>query len=85
MLGVQSIWERITACQGETFHQKKGKPFTYTVKGNVLRPHTTNQNIPRSHFEKALARWPCENTVPLQDLRGPSYIFAILKDPRISG
>jgi hypothetical protein len=26
---------------------------------------------------------PLENTVPVQHLRGPSYIYAILMDPRI--
>ena len=85
MADINEVWTRIVAHQGETFRQIRGKEFTYTVKGNVLRPSTTNQNIPRSHFDKALLRMPFESTVPLQDLRGPSYIFAILKDPRICG
>ena len=85
MLNADELWSRISAHQGDTFRQIRGKEFTYTVKGNVLRPSMTGQNIPRSEFEKALQRMPFENTVPLQDLRGPSYIFAVLKDPRITG
>jgi len=85
-MDADEMWARIVAHQGQTFRQILGKEFTYSVKGNVLRPSTTNVNIPRSHFEKALERMPFENTVPLQkDLRGPSYIFAVVKDARISG
>lgn len=80
---IDEIWSRIVAHEGKAFRQIRGKEFTYTVRGQALKPSTTNQIIPRSEFEKALGRWPFGNTVALQDLRGPSYIFAILKDPRI--
>lgn len=82
---MNDIWTRIVAHQGEVFRQIRGKEFTYTVRGNILNPSTTSQNLARSEFEKALDRWPLENTVPLSDLRGPSYVFAILTDPRICG
>ncbi len=79
------IWQRIIECEGETFSQKKGKSFTYEIIHNALRPSTTNRNLPRSHFEKAWELMPLENTVPLQRLQGPSYLYAILTDPRIKG
>ena len=34
-------------------------------------------------MEEAAALVPLANTVPVQHLRAPSYIYAILMDPRI--
>ena len=82
---VDAVWERIVAHQGQVFRQMRGKEFTYSVKGNVLRPSATNRNIPRSDFEKALDLMPLHGPGEINRLQGPSYIFAILKDPRICG
>lgn len=81
--GIDEVWSRIVDHAGQTFHQKRGKAFTYTVGGGGIRPSTTDQLIPRSQFEKALPALPADDTVPFQHLRGPSYIWAILMDPRI--
>jgi hypothetical protein len=83
MADFDEIWKRIVALRGETFRQKRGKPFTYSVTGNNLRPSTTNRQLPRSHFAEAFARMPLDGPARLQDLQGPSYLFAILTDPRI--
>lgn len=80
---ITSVWERISAHAGETFHQIRGGEFTYVAESGYLRPDRTNQQIPRAHFEEALGLVPLENTVPVQHLRGPSYIYAILMDARI--
>ena len=80
---IEIVWGRIRAHGGEVFHQIRGKAFYYQVMNGYLRLSTTNQNIPQSDFEKALAFVPLENTVPVQHLRGPSYIYAILMDKRI--
>lgn len=85
MLTYDELWARIVACQGQTFRQIRGGEFTYEIRGNSVCPDRTNRHISRVNFEKALDRMPFENTVPLQDLQGPSYVFAILKDPRICG
>jgi hypothetical protein len=82
---IDDVWERIVAHGGETFHQIRGGEFTYAVKGQHLRLSRTNQNVPRSHVEEALALVPLDNTVAVQHLRAPSYIFAILMDERIRG
>lgn len=78
-----AVWDRIGALQGETFRQMRGGEFTYEVKSGCVVPDRTNRLIPRAHFERAWAIVPLENTVPLQSLQGPSYIYAILMDPRI--
>ena len=85
MMDADEMWAHIVAHQGQTFRQVRGGEFTYEIRGNAVCPDRTNRHIHRKNFEKALERMPFENTVPLQDLQGPSYVFAILKDPRISG
>jgi hypothetical protein len=84
MAGFDEVWQRIVALCGETFYQKSGKPFTYAVSGNSLKPSTTNRQLPRSHFDRAFAREPLDGPGQLQDLQGPSYLFAILTNPRIT-
>jgi hypothetical protein len=83
MIDFEIIWRRVKACQGETFEQIRGGKFTYQLDGNVLIPDRTNQNLPRAHFEEAASLLPLENTAPVQHLRGPSYLYAILSDSRI--
>jgi len=53
------------------------------MKGNAVVPDRTNVQISKAHFMEALEHYPLSNTVPLQKLRGPSYIYAILMDKRI--
>ena len=61
----------------------RGAPFTYVVAQGAVRPNRTNRHIPRSHFEKALTLVPLKNTSVVQDLQGPSFVYAILMDDRI--
>jgi hypothetical protein len=82
---INSVWARIQAHQRETFHQKRGKAFTYSVYGNAIQLHTTEWQIPKNHVEHALERVPLQNTVSVKHLYGPSYLYAILMDPRIRG
>lgn len=82
-MNIEVIWERICNNEGEVFHQIKGKEFTYKIKGNSVKLSTTNYNIAKSTFEKALEFVPFENTVSIQHLSAPSYLYAILMDKRI--
>ena len=79
-----SVWQRIERHAGETFHQKRGGEFRYEVKYGTVLPDRTNRALPKSHFEQAHGMVPLENTVPVQHLQGPSYLYAILMDRRIS-
>ena len=79
-----SIWDRIASLAGSTFTQKTGRPFTYTLRGNVIVPSTTNRLLARTQFQKAYERSPLHGPGQLQDLQGPSYLFAILTDPRVA-
>ena len=83
--GTSVVWSRITAHEGEIFRQIRGGEFSYAVTGDYLQLDRTNQAIPRKHIEEALGLVPLNNTVPVQHLRAPSYIFAILMDDRVRG
>ncbi|HEX7002653.1 MAG TPA: hypothetical protein VF168_00490 [Trueperaceae bacterium] len=82
-VGIEQVWERIERSAGEPFRQLRGGKFTYEVRGNALLPDRTNRQLARSQFERALELVPLENTAAVQHLQGPSYIYAILMDPRV--
>ncbi len=82
-ISIDTVWARIKVLEGETFRQIRGKEYIYTVVGNAIVPEGINQNIARSEFLKALEYLPLENTSPIQHLRGPSYLYSILMDPRV--
>ncbi len=63
MVSFDAIWARIKANEGNTFRQIRGQEFTYSISGAAIIPSTTNQNIPRAHFEEASGILPLENTV----------------------
>ena len=74
MILFNTIWSRIEAHAGQRFVQIRGGKFTYVVASGHVIPDRTNQQIPKSHFEEASKLLPLKNTVPVQHLRGPSYI-----------
>jgi len=85
MVAFEAVWDRIKQHQGKKFVQIRGGGFTYAIIGGALLPDRTRQQILKSHFEEAFGLVPLENTVPVQHLRGPSYIYAVLMDSRIRG
>jgi hypothetical protein len=48
--GIEEVWGRIVANEGESFHQIKGGEYTYTVKGNLISLSRTNRSIGKSVF-----------------------------------
>jgi hypothetical protein len=83
VVSFDTIWARIKAQEGNKFRQILGHEFTYSAFDSAITPSKTNQNIPRAHFEKKSGLLPFENTVSVQHLRGPYYLFAVLMDSRI--
>lgn len=65
--------------EGKKFTQIRGQSFTYTLKNSYIIPSTTNQNIPIKHILEGYKREP-QKTTEVNDLRGPSYIYAIITD-----
>lgn len=85
MASFDVVWSRIQLHQSEPFHQVRGGEFTYSVVGAAVLPNRTSRDLHRSQFEKAFDRLPVTGPGDLQDLQGPSYLYAILTDERISG
>ncbi|MFD1130613.1 hypothetical protein ACFQ3J_20940 [Paenibacillus provencensis] len=83
MKSFDDVWQIIVEQEGSEFQQVRGKIFTYQTVGNAITPSTTNYIISRSQLEKAWKRMPVNGPGEFQDLIGPSYLFAILTDPRI--
>lgn len=85
MAVIDTVWHRIIAYSGEAFHPEHGNSFTYSVSGDTVYLDTANQNLSRSQIAVAFTRMPLSHPVQLSDLAGPSYIYTILTDPRITG
>lgn len=80
---IELVWQRIKEHEGEIFRQIRGGEFTYLVKGNYIELSRTNRSISKTTFEDALRYVPLENTVPVQNLQAPAYLYAILMGKRI--
>ena len=66
------------------FHTKRGLPFTYEIEGNQLIPNRTEYPLHKSNFRKAYELMPVSGPGELtNEVRGPSYVWAILNDSRI--
>jgi hypothetical protein len=81
----ENIWELVKQFQGQPFQTKKGIKFTYRVENNYVITNRTNYKIPKNDFKKAYDRVPIVGPGEINtEVRGPSYVWAILYDPRIS-
>ena len=81
---INEVWRRIQALEGAEFETKTGKPFTFTVVGNVLRPSRTRYNLSKANFARALELWPLDGPGQISPLvRGPAYVWGILYDQRV--
>lgn len=80
---IDKIWNRIIENEGFEFRQIRGGIFSYRINANSILLDRTNRAISKSEFKKALRYVPLKNTVSVQHLQAPSYIYAILMDPRI--
>lgn len=79
------VWQRIVNHAGEVFRTTTGLEFTYRIQGSGFYPSRTEYRIGESDFEKAYQLVPIEGPGDISDLvRGSSYVWAVLHDPRIS-
>jgi hypothetical protein len=78
------IWANIVKHEGEQFYTVTGRPCYYKISGNQIILLNTTRNIPRSNIERALdVVNPKVSQLERMNLQGPSYILAIIGDPRI--
>ena len=83
----QAVWRRIEGHQGDEFHTAKGLPLIYKVEGSGIwffrDGKRINRKLTRTQVEVAISRCPLTSTTELKDLMDSSYLFALLRDPRI--
>jgi hypothetical protein len=84
---IEQARTRIEKHAGEVFTTFRGKVFTYRVGGGpapwyVILDHL-RRNIPRGDLSLALDAWPVDDPSKLPAVAQPSYVYAILSDPRI--
>ncbi|MBI2956680.1 MAG: hypothetical protein HYY26_05150 [Acidobacteria bacterium] len=80
------VWAAICRHAGERFFRLAGRPFSYAVEQNSLKPSTWDQSIPRTDFERALASGHLHDLRKLKEefgIEAHTYLHAILTDPRI--
>jgi hypothetical protein len=82
-INVDLVWKRICDNEGKEFRQIRGKTFTYSVSQNTAHLNSTNRSFTKNTIESALEFVPLTNTLPVQHLQAPSYLYAILMDNRI--
>lgn len=84
-MDADKVWGRIINHAGEVARLKGGTEFTYDTRGRTIHLHSVNRNDQSGGDRKGAAvhRVPLRNTSAVQDLPAPSYVYAILMDPRI--
>jgi hypothetical protein len=82
----ERVWKSIARHAGGDFATVTGKCFRYRLDEDTVwierDGREINRALGKSQFQKAWARWPVEGPGELQDLQGPSFVFAILNDSR---
>ncbi len=79
-----TIWTRIQSHEGESFKTARGLKFTYKMSDDAFYPSRTRYRISKSEFQKAYEMMPVGGPGEISlVVRGPSYVWAVLNDPRI--
>jgi hypothetical protein len=81
----EDVWVRILKRAGEAFFTKTGIRFTYRVEGEKVMLNRINYSLSKGDLMKAYPRVPMKGPSEIASLvGGPSYVWAILHDARIS-
>ena len=84
--GFDKVWKRILDFQGDIFQTVTGLDFVYRVQGEVLNTNRTRYNLSKGNFRAAYELMPLSNPGQISKIiRGSSYVWAILNDPRVKG
>ncbi|MCW4049825.1 MAG: hypothetical protein NWE89_08825 [Candidatus Bathyarchaeota archaeon] len=79
------VWTRIKKRSGEVFFTKTGLRFTYKIKGDKILLSRIHYSLSKTDLMKAYTKVPLGGPSELTSIvRGPSYVWAILQDARVS-
>lgn len=84
-LGIEIVWDKIVEHEGEVFSTKTGVEFTYRMVGDqAIQTSQTDWLLNKANFLKAMRLMPVKGPGGYgQQVMGPSYVYALLTDPRI--
>jgi len=88
-MDVNTVWSNIVSTAGEKFYTQRNIEFVYTIHCDKIQPTPINgskiDSISKETISIVLKDYSPLRTVSQinQKFRAPSYIFAILNDPRI--
>lgn len=81
------VWGRIEAHAGQVFETKRGVKFTYYVEDGGFFPVGRNHRVDVSDVEAAYQNVPCDEpseiSQGIREIRGPSFVWAVMHDCRI--
>ena len=85
-MNINTVWAKIIKYQNEIFITKRGIPYTYSVEEKyVVINDDCRRKISKDYFEKALLiENPTPQKIQSEGIWGPSYIYGIITDERIS-
>jgi len=78
------VWSRIESLVGQQFTTKTNLPFSFLIQGDILIPSRTEYKLSKKNFRNAYDIVPYDGPGVLnQQVRGPTYVWAILLDRRV--
>jgi hypothetical protein len=78
------VLRRLRTHEGEPFHTITKKAFTYRIHGGLFRTSLTDYAVGMADVERAYRLVPLPGPGAITEIvRGPSYVWAVLHDPRI--
>ena len=81
---IDLVWKNLKLNEDVQFFTKTGCPFSYRIRNDYIVLQNTPRTIPKWQVEEALGIKA--NTVTAYGkYQGPSYLYALLHDPRIIG
>ena len=84
---IETVWNKIRLHEGETFYKIRGGAYTYTVCNDFLVVNgIKGARITKNTIAKALhVINPTPRKIELAGCWGPSYVYGIITDKRITG
>ena len=82
---IETLWNNIKRCEGETFYTTTGKPYKYVVYNDyIMVENVKGSRITKDNLAKAITiKNPTPSKIALAGCWGPSYICGIITDKRV--
>ena len=79
----EQVWNNIKKYQGERFETITGLNYIYKIEYDRVIVSRTYYPLTKANFKQAFDHKVINCPSDIKEVRGPSYVFAILTDKRI--